>query len=239
MNIELTGRIAPEKIKLLELPRTDPKILAEFEALGDATSAVSDALDALGIPGAISGSTLKCIMPNTRMVGTALTLKNVARQADPFLLAQAKDSRMAEIECHNLARPGDILVIQGVTGASNMGSVGGRMGKRQGERGAIVDGAVRDTPDFQAIGYPIWSTEITPKTGKWRVESVEINGMVTICGIDVHPGDLVVADGAGVCFIPRLYILDVLAFAKKKVQSEIDKCAEVDSGKSIVEMARS
>lgn len=239
MNIELTGRIAPEKIKLLELPRTDPKILAEFAALGDATSAVSDALDALGIPGTISGSTLRCIMPNSRMVGTALTLKNVERKEDPFLVAQAKDSRMAEIECHNLARPGDVLVIQGVAGASNMGSVGGRMGKRQGERGAVVDGAVRDVPDFQAIGYPIWSTNITPTTGKWRVESVEINGMVNICGIEVQPGDLVVADGAGVCFVPRHHIPEVLAFVKKKVQYEIDKCAEVDSGKSIVEMARS
>lgn len=239
MTIELTGRIAPEKIKLLELPRTDPKILAEFEALGDATSAVSDALDALGISGVIGGSTLRCIMPNTRMVGTALTLKNVLREEDPFLVAQAKDSRMAEIECHSLARPGDVLVIQGVAGASNMGSVGGRMGKRQGERGAVVDGAVRDVPDFQAIGYPIWSTEITPKTGKWRVESLEINGMVNICGIEVQPGDLVVADGAGVCFVPRHHILEVLAFAKKKMQYEIDKCAEVDSGKSIVEMARS
>ncbi len=239
MKIELTGKIAPEKIKLLELPRTDSKILAEFEALGDATSAVSDALDALGIVGAVSGSTLRCIMPHARMVGTALTLKNVARQGNPFLFAQAKDSRMAEAECHNLAKPGDILVIQGVSGASNMGSVGGRMGKRQGERGAIVDGAVRDTADFQAIGYPIWSTEVTPKTGKWRVEAVEINGMVNICGIEVHPGDLIVADGTGVCFVPRRYILDVLAFVKKKVQYEIDKCAEVDSGKSIVDMTRS
>ncbi|KAA0910445.1 RraA family protein [Pusillimonas sp. ANT_WB101] len=239
MTIELTGRIAREKIKLLELPHTDPTILAEFEALGDATSAVSDALDSLGIPGAISASKLRCIMPNRRMVGTALTLKNVAREEDPFLLAQANDSRMAEIECHNLAKPGDVLVIQGVAGASNMGSVGGRMGKRQGEVGAIVDGAVRDVPDFIAIGYPIWSTEITPITGKWRVESVEINGMVNICGIEVHPGDLVVADGAGVCFIPRSHILEVLAFAKRKVQYEIDKCAEVDGGKRIVDLAKS
>lgn len=200
MTTELTGRISREKIKLLDLPRLDADTLAQFDALGDATSAVSDALDFLGIGGVISGSVLRCIMPNTRMVGTALTLKNVARDGDPFQLAQAKDSRMAEIECHNLAQLGDVLVIQGVAGASNMGSVGGRMGKRQGERGAIVDGAVRDGPDFQAIDYPIWSTEVTPMTGKWRVESVEINGLVTICGLQVHPGDLVVADSAGGLF---------------------------------------
>jgi regulator of RNase E activity RraA len=178
-------------------------------------------------------------MPSTRLVGTAITLKNIARSEDPFELAQAKDSRMAEIECHNLAGPGDILVIEGVSGASNMGSVGGRMGKRQGERGAIVDGAVRDVPDFQTINYPIWSTAVTPLTGKWRVESVEINGPVNICGVQVHPGDLVVADSAGVCFVPKQHIAAVLEFAKKKVQSEVDKCAEIESGKSIVELARS
>lgn len=238
MTIELTGRVAREKIKLLEPPRLDADTLAQFEALGDASSAVSDALDALGVGGAVSGSVLRCIMPRARLVGTALTLRNAARDGDPHQLAQAKDSRMGEIECHNLARPGDVLVIQGVSGASNMGSVGGRMGKRQGERGAIVDGAVRDVPDFQDIGYPIWSKEVTPMTGKWRVECVEINGPVKICGIDVHPGDLVVADGAGVCFVPRQHIAAVLAFAQKKVQAEADKCAEIDSGKSIVEMAR-
>jgi len=40
-------------------------------------------------------------------------------------------------------------------------------------------------------------------TGKWRMETVEVNGVVQICGIQVRPGDLVCADEAGVAFVPR------------------------------------
>ena len=106
---------------------------------------------------------------------------------------------MAEFEAHNLAEDGDVLVIDGVSGMSNMGGISAQTGKRQGERGAIVMGGVRDVAAFARVGYPIWSTEITPVTGKWRLQTVEINGTVKIGGVRVEPGDLVVADDTGVC----------------------------------------
>ena len=49
---------------------------------------------------------------------------------------------MAEFEAHNLATPGDVLVIQGVANVSNMGGISALTGKRQGEVGAIVMGGV-------------------------------------------------------------------------------------------------
>jgi hypothetical protein len=51
---------------------------------------------------------------------------------------------LGEIEAHNLAEPGDVLVLQGVDLISNMGGISATIGRRQGELGAIVDGAVRD-----------------------------------------------------------------------------------------------
>jgi regulator of RNase E activity RraA len=118
-----------------------------------------------------------------------------------------------------------------------MGGVGTAIGKRQGEMGAIVDGGVRDVGQSRELGYPIWSTERTPMTGKWRLEAMEINGPVVVCGIRVEPGDLVVADDTGVCFVPRARIMDVLAVAEKKSEAEPDKCDEVAAGHSVPKLA--
>ena len=112
-------------------------------------------------------------------------------------------SGLGEIEAHNLAEPGDVLVLQGVDQVSNLGGISATIGHRQGEIGAIVDGGVRDVDHSRDIGYAIWSKSVSPITGKWRVETVAVNKPVTICGIAVNPGDLVLADETGVCFIPR------------------------------------
>ena len=237
MSKTLTGKIDPSRIRMETVPRVADDLLARYRALGDATCAVSDALDEFGIRGAVAGSRLVSTVPGARMIGTALTLRNVLRQDDPMVAAARKDNRMAEIECHNLAEPGDVLVIQGASGVSNMGGVGTVIGKRQGEAGAIVDGGVRDVGQSREIGYPIWSTERTPVTGKWRLEAMEINGPVVVCGIRVEPGDLVVADDTGVCFVPRERIVDVLAFAEKKTKAEQDKCDEVVAGHSVPRLA--
>lgn len=233
----LTGKIDPSRIRSISVPRQSEDALARYRALGDATCAVSDALDELGIRGAVAASRLVPTIAGAQMIGTALTLRNILRQEDPMVAASRNDNRMAEIECHNLAEPGDVLVIQGASGVSNMGGVGTKIGKRQGEAGAIVDGGIRDVGQSQTLGYPIWSTERTPITGKWRLEAIEINGPVVICGIRVNPGDLVVADVTGVCFVPRDRIMDVLLFAERKTKSEEDKCAQVDRGDSVPELA--
>ena len=226
----LTGKIDPNKINRIETPRISESILQAFRDLGHCTCAVSDALDELGIPGAIPGSMLKCIIPGSHLVGLALTLRNVARQGDLNEIVRSKNNLMAEAECHNLAQAGDVLVIQGVQSASNMGGVGGRMGKRQGELGAIVDGVVRDVADFKESEYPIWSKGVTPITGKWRVQSEEINGPVTICDVLVNPGDLVVADESGVCFVPRQSVDAVLLLAQKKARLEEDLSQKIIQG---------
>src|SRR5262249_42896753 len=147
LNKILTGRIDSSRIRSMSMPRPSEEVLARYRALGDATSAVSDALDDLGIRGAVAASTLVPTISGARMIGTALTLRNSVRQEDPMVALGHKDNRMAEIECHNLAEQGDVLVIQGVSGVSNMGGVGTRIGKRQGEAGAIVDGGIREVTE--------------------------------------------------------------------------------------------
>jgi hypothetical protein len=122
------------------------------------------------------------------------------RRCSPHLLPS---QTTAEFEAHNLARPGDVLVVDGVPGVSNLGGISTQTGKRQGEAGAIVFGGVGDIAHSRSVGYPVWSSEVTPLTGKGHIETVEINGEVEVTGVRVAPGDIVLADDSGVCFIPR------------------------------------
>ena len=132
-------------------------------------------MDELGLVGAVPASVLRPTDPKARLVGRALTVKNVAsRQSVPENVAGGV-SGMAEIEAHNLAQPGDVLVLQGLDQVSNMGGMSASIGRRQGQLGAIVDGAVRDVEHGRAIGYAIWSRSVSPITGKWRVKTVAVN----------------------------------------------------------------
>jgi 4-hydroxy-4-methyl-2-oxoglutarate aldolase len=240
MEKRLTGRIAPERIRLMTTPRPPDGAVERFLAIGDPTGLVCDAMDELGIAfGAISASVLKPTIPGTTMVGPALTVRNILQRADPLDGARKGVNRMGEFEAHNLASPGDVLVIQGVANMSNMGGISALTGKRQGEAGAIVMGGIRDIAHSRMVGYPLWSSEICPVTGKWRLETVEINGSVQIGEVRVEPGDLVVADDSGVCFIPHARILDVLEVAEKKAKAEDIRCTAIVGGAPVAEISPS
>jgi regulator of RNase E activity RraA len=218
---KLTGRIAADRIRMQSTPKPPAGAVERFLALGECTSLISDVMDDLGIAeGAIGASTLKPTLPGKLIVGPALTVRNIARRVDPFVAAKNNQNGMAEFEAHNLAEDGDVLVISGVSGASNMGGISSYTAQRQGERGAIVMGGVRDVRHSRSIGYPIWASEITPITGKWRLETVEINGEIQMGDVRVNPGDLVVADDTGVVFIPRDQVMPVLELCEKKKKAE-------------------
>ena len=168
-------------------------------------------MDELGIVGAVPAALLPPSDPAARLVGRALTVHNIAAAGPVADMVKTGISGMGEIEAHNLAEPGDVLVVQGVDLVSNMGGISATIGRRQGELGAIVDGAVRDVDHSRSIGYAIWSRSVSPITGKWRLQTVAINRPVAICGVNVAPGDLVLADETGVCFIPRQRAAEVLA----------------------------
>ena len=228
--IKTLGRLPASAFGALEIERLPEAVLAGYRALGDLTGTTSDAMDYCGVSGAVPGSSLRPSDPVARVVAQAVTVLN--RKLDKTVPeAVARNvSHLAEIEAHNLAAPGDILVIQGVANISSMGGISASIGKRQGEAGAVVDGAVRDIDHSRKIGYPVWSSSVSPATGKWRIETVGINVPVVMAGVTVHPGDLVIADEVGVCFVPRARAVEVLATAQRLEQAEEERLAKIGEG---------
>src|SRR5687767_7750494 len=230
------GRLPREAIRLLALPPVPRDIVEGYRGLIDLTGTVSDAMDELGLVGVIPASTLPPVNPGTRVVGPALTLRNIQRTAQIHKAAQEKTNTQGETEAHNLAEPGDVLVIQGVMGCSNMGGQSASIAKRQGFIGAIVDATVRDPDGYRGMDWPVWCKGFTPITGKWRMETVEVNGVVEICGVQVRPGDLVCADEAGVAFVPRERAAELLEIARVIDGADTKRKGDIDKGASVADL---
>lgn len=231
------GKIPAEAILMLDVPRYERDVIEGFQSLADLTGTVSDAMDELGLEGVIPASVLQPTVPRSRIVGPALTLRNVEQRDNAYKGAQERVSKMAEIEAHNLAEPGDVLVIEGVVGISNMGGLSATIAKRQGEVGAVVDGGVRDIEQQREIGFPVWTRGVSSVTGKWRLQTVAVNGTVRVCGKQVRPGDLVVADEGAVCFIPREHVAAVLKRAQEIAEGEARRYADINAGVPVPELA--
>jgi 4-hydroxy-4-methyl-2-oxoglutarate aldolase len=230
------GRLARDAIRMLELPRLPADVIEGYRALVDLTGTISDSMDELGIVGVIPAFQLPPVNTGTRIVGQALTLRNIQRTAQIHKAALEKSNTQGETEAHNLAEPGDVLVIEGVMGCSNMGGQSATIAKRQGFVGAIVDGTVRDPEQYRSMGWPVWCRGFTPITGKYRMQTVEVNGKVQVCGVQVSPGDLVCADEAGVCFVPREQAVALLELARKIDGGDTKRKKDIDAGVPVAEL---
>ena len=230
------GRLPREAIRLMQLPRLPQDILEGYRRLVDLTGTVSDAMDELGIVGVVPAYVLPPVSAGKRIVGPALTVRNIQRTEQIHKAALDKTNTQGESEAHNLAEPGDVLVIEGIMGCSNMGGQSATIARRQGFIGAIVDATLRDPQQYREMGWPVWCRGFTPVTGKWRMQTVEVNGVVQICGVQVSPGDLVCADEAGVAFVPRAQAAAVLEISRKIDGADTRRKADIDSGVKVSDL---
>ncbi|HUP94203.1 MAG TPA: RraA family protein [Burkholderiales bacterium] len=230
------GRLPREAIRAVELPRMPHDLIEGYKALVDLTGTISDAMDELGIVGVVPAYMLPPVNTGTRIVGQALTVRNIQRTTQIHKAALDKSNTQGESEAHNLAEPGDVLVIEGVMGCSNMGGQSATIARRQGFAGAIVDGTVRDPEQYRGMGWPVWCRGFTPITGKYRMQTVEINGTVQVCGVQVKPGDLVCADEAGVAFVPREQAVALLEAARKIDAGDTKRKKDIDQGAPVSDL---
>jgi regulator of RNase E activity RraA len=104
-----------------------------------------------------------------------------------------------------------------------------------GGRGVIVDGYVRDAKEIEGMQMPTFTRGLSPLDSFGRDEVVEVDGPVTIAGVLVHPGDLVLADYDGIVFVPARVEGEVLEAAFLKVGGEGRVRQALRSGMSATE----
>ena len=183
--------------------------------------AVSDALDALSLPGAAVG--LRAVSVPALVTGPVITIDLVAAgthdAASPASTATRRHLGTAAVDA---ASPGDVLVVahHGRADAAGWGGVLSAGACSRGVAGVIVDGAVRDVDQAAGYGLPVYASAAVPRTARGRVTERAWNVPVTIAGVPVRPGDYVIADGSGVVFIPRVRARNVLARAEAITRAE-------------------
>jgi 4-hydroxy-4-methyl-2-oxoglutarate aldolase len=237
----LMGLIPPERIVKVEFPRPSKEVIQAFKELDGLTPTVSDVLDSIGIKGAISASRLKPVIKGKKIVGPAITIRYIPESITPDAGHFHKErAKLADRDVYALAEEGDVPVFDasGLGDVSVQGGLSTLVAKKWGMAGNIVDGGVRDIDTIYELDYPVWSTGQTPITGKYRVEAMEINGPISIAGVRVNPGDLIIADDSGVVVVPYERAEEVLKKTIQATRKEEEVVRLFESGATVEELAK-
>jgi regulator of RNase E activity RraA len=131
----------------------------------------------------------------------------------------------------DVAHPGDLVVVD--AGGSPMNAVLGDLictkAKHRGIAGFIVDGLVRDLPDVLELGFPVFARGTTP-IGPLHRGPGEVNYPICCGGIVVNPGDIVVADRAGIVVVPTEIAEELLARLQSHEEANAAYLASVKRG---------
>ncbi|GAB3770040.1 diguanylate cyclase [Ramlibacter monticola] len=174
--------------------------------------------DVNGRRGALHGR-IAALRPRMKIAGPALTVE--VRPGDNLMIHAA----MA------LARPGDVLVIDGKGDqtAALMGTIMMTACKQLGIAGVVIDGAVRDSLEIDEMDFPVFSVGTNPN-GPTKNVPGRIGHAISCGGVTVRPGDLIVADADGVFVGERERVESLLPLARKKVEDESTRIAAIRKG---------
>jgi len=179
-------------------------VIDRLRSIRDCAAEFSDLLDREGYRLTVPGSVLRPTMGGSVVIGPAITLRYLpVRRHTGNLTAEDPEGKLGNMRMLAYARAGSVMVVESPSiEVSVLGSEAAQGLLGAGVVGAIVDGAVRDVAGLAALQFPCWSRGRTPTTGRWRIEATDFGSAVAICGIQVQPGDMVVADDGGVAFVP-------------------------------------
>jgi RraA family protein len=199
-----------------EFERVTPEVVRRASAF-----AASILADVAGRRGTLDGRVAP-LSPSMRLAGPAFTVE--VRAGDNLMIHAAM----------TMARPGDILVVDGKGDrtCALMGSIMLSACKKLGLGGVVLDGAVRDTEELRALGFPVYAVAANPN-GPTKSVPGRINWPISCGGTAVQPGDLVVGDADGVVVIEREKAGSLLDLAQKKVDDERSRLADIAAGRNL------
>lgn len=193
------------------------------------TCSVSDALDQLGLRGAVIG--LQAVSGARRIVGRAVTVRLGAANGE----AQKRHLCTAAVDASG---PGDVIVVanEGRVDVAGWGGILSLGASTRKIEGVIIDGACRDADQSAALSLPIYARAVVPITARGRVLEKSWNEPVEIAGVTTSPGDLVIADRSGVAFIPIAHAEAIADAAEAIAAKEQAMAVQVRAGKPLVEV---
>lgn len=193
-----------------DFERVDPAVVEQAAKFPSSILA-----DVAGRRGALSGR-IAPLAPTMRFAGPALTVE--LRPGDNLMIHAALA----------VAKPGDVIVVDGKGDLSSalMGEIMCQQCVALGVAAVVIDGAVRDSEAIRELGFPMYAAGLNPN-GPTKFVPGRLNHPISIGGVSVKPGDLVVGDADGVTVIEREKAAAMLPLAAKKVADETKRIAGI------------
>lgn len=169
------------------------------------TSAISDALDRLGIPGQAFG--IAPLAPGFRLAGRAWTIRYRPTGAvETGTVGDYIDDVPA----------GSVIVLDnaGRTDCTVWGDILTGVAHRRGIAGTVINGICRDVTRAIDLNYAVYSRGHWMRTGKDRVEVETMGAPVSLGEVQVRPGDVLAGDADGIIVVPASRASEVLDLAR-------------------------
>jgi regulator of RNase E activity RraA len=182
------------------------------------TAAVTDVLDEMGLQRQTLPSGIQPLTPDMRVAGYAFTARGRPRKGSP----RERDMTLRQFLRMLGAIPADsvLVVASNDQVAAHFGALSAEWCRVRRVRGAVIDGATRDTAVIRRLRFPTFVRYRTPQDSvpHWRVS--DWGQPLTIGGVRVALGDVIVGDLDGVVVVPRRAAHEVLGRGERLVATE-------------------
>lgn len=199
-------------LRILPRVATDRHLVALFDELPTAT--IGDNMHRMA-----GASELRPYHRGARLAGVALTVR--VRPGDNLMIHKAL----------TLVEPGDVVVVDGggLTDRALVGEIMKCVAQRRGAAGFVIDGAIRDVAAFAGDTFGCFARGVSHK-GPYKEGPGEINVPVSIAGMVVRPGDIVIGDDDGVLAIDPADAAQVAEATRAHVAREVKTLAHIAAG---------
>ncbi len=170
-----------------------------------------------------------------RLVGRARTCRYMMRRAPQGAPNPEARRRSAEIVLIEDLQPGDVFCVDalGVPTSGIIGDILATRIKARGALAAIINGAVRDTPYLKEVGLPVFTAAAHPSPSNRDLVPVDYDLPVNMAGVQLHPGDIILADDEGALAMPLDLAEHVAQIGPGKEHLEVWIRGKIESGGSV------